>query len=281
MREYRDYLGPDQSRPYALGSSPAVKALIIANVAIYFGWLILSKLVIPYGFGYTKPIPLFQWVGVDPDAAIGKGYIWQFFTYAFFHQLESPLHLVFNMLALYFFGREIEALYGTRKFLFLYVAAAVFAGLCHCIDYHRAVPAIGASGAVYAVMVVFALHFPHQKILFFFLLPLEVWLVVTILIGIDVAVYLGSPGSGGGVARLAHLGGAFFGFLFYRFQGSVEAYIEEMEGRMAKREQAQEEELEARLDTVLDKINREGMGALSKKEWEILKKASKHYQRRP
>jgi membrane associated rhomboid family serine protease len=280
MREYRDYMGPEASRPWTLGQSPAVKGLIVANVAIFFASILAFNAILPVFFGRQVNVGrLFEWVGLSPPLALGKGYVWQFVTYAFFHRTDEVLHLVFNMLALYFFGREVEALYGTAKFLFLYVAAAVFAGLCFCLDYHLGAPAIGASGAVYAVMVVFALHFPFQKVLVFFLLPLEVWIVVLIAIAFDASMYL-ARGSGDNVAHLAHLGGAAFGYLFYRFQHRVESYIEHVEGRMAKKEQAHEEELEARVDTILEKINREGMGALSKKELDLLKKASKHYQKK-
>ena len=278
MREYRDYLGPEASRPYSLGLSPAVRTLVIANVAVFFGMLIGLRIILPLFHIELKYEEFFRWVGVSYETSLKGGYVWQFVTYAFFHDPNDFWHLVFNMAGLWFLGSEIEALYGQKKFLFLYIGAAVFGGLCHCIDTNLNVPAVGASGAVYAVLVIYALHFPHQRLLFLFLIPVEAWIVVAICIGADVTAYLARGTDG--IAHLAHLGGAAFGYLFFRFQGSFESYIEEMERRMAKKEQAHEEELEARLDTVLDKINREGMAALSKKEWEVLKKASKHYQRR-
>lgn len=280
MREYRDYMGPDPSRPWTLGLSPTVKSLIIVNAGLFFASILLFKAILPLVFPHQVSFDdLLGWVGLSPALALGKGRVWQLVTYAFFHDPAGIMHLAFNMLALYFFGREVEALYGPAKFLFLYVGAAVMGGLLFCIDYHLGTPVIGASGAIYAIMVVFALHFPFQKVLVFFLLPLEVWIVVLIAIGFDVSMYLAGGGSDG-VAHLAHLGGAGFGYLFYRYQHRVESYIEQVEGRMAKKEQAHEEELEARVDTILEKINREGMGALSKKELEILKRASKHYQRK-
>jgi membrane associated rhomboid family serine protease len=281
MREYRDYFGPEASRPFSLGLTPAVRGLIIANVAVFFASLVAVKLLLPLvfradaGFSYGR---LLEYVGLVPRKALLDFHIWQFFTYSFFHDLASPLHLLFNMVTLYFFGREVETIYGTRRLLFVYFAAAFFAGLCHCIDFDGG-PLHGASGAVYAVLILYALHFPRQKILFFFILPLDAWIVVAILIGFDVTMWL-SPGPGDNVSHLAHLGGALFGFLFFRFQGRVESYMERVEEKIAQRETAALEELEARVDEILAKINREGMSALSKKELEILRRASKHYQRK-
>jgi membrane associated rhomboid family serine protease len=189
------------------------------------------------------------------------------------------------MLALYVFGRDIENLYGRRPFLLLYLGAAVAGGALHCaVSFREPSPLLGASAAVYAVMVVYALHFPRQRVLFFFLLPLEVSFTVGLLIAFDLAVHLGwqTAGAPGGAANLVYLGGAAYGYAFFRLRGAVSRHLGRLKGQSARCEVAEEaeEEIEARLDSVLAKINREGMGALSKKEWEVLRKASKHYQRK-
>ncbi len=280
MREYREYWNPDEGRhAYYWGLSPMVKWLIVANVAAFFALLIVVNVILPFLF--DRPIPMgevLSWIGLVPTRALGEGHVWQFFTYMFVHSHRDFLHLVFNMLGLYFFGREIEALYGPRKLLFLYIAAGVFAGLLHCISWDT-MPTIGASGAVYAVLVLYACHFPHQKILFFFLIPLEVWIVVAVLIGFDLAVFLSYEGSDG-VAHLAHLGGALFGYAFFKLRGRVEDYLESVEERLDRRERQAEEDLEAKLDSILEKISKDGMTALSKKERDFLKRASRHYQKK-
>src|SRR5262249_12305056 len=151
-------------------------------------------LVLPYIVGVheapgTVALRVLDYVGLVPQKAIGRGWIWQLVTYAFFHDDRQVLHLVFNMLTLYFFGREVETLYGPRRFLSLYLLSAVFAGLAYCVGWEAA-PLIGASGAVYAIMVTYAFHYPRQRVLFFFLVPLEVWIVVTLLIGIDLTMQI-------------------------------------------------------------------------------------------
>jgi len=270
MQEYRDYYGPDAGRPTALGFTPAVRALLVSNVAIF-----LVSVVVAHRFWPD----LFRYFGLVPRRALGEGWIWQFFTYPFLHSTADALHLLFNVISLYFFGREIESLYGTRRFLVLYFAAACAGGLLHCaIEWGSGLPVVGASGAVYGVMVVYALHYPRQKILFFFILPMEMWLLVALLIAFNTAFYAAGAS---GTAYLAHFGGAVFGYAFWRLRAPFESYFERVAHRMAERENARGEELEARLDSVLEKINREGMGSLSKKEWEVLKRASRHYQRRP
>src|SRR5438128_2155830 len=107
MREYREYMGPDASRPWTLGLSPTVKALIVSNIAVFFASILLFRGILPVVFPHKVGFEtLTQWLGLSPSLALGKGYVWQFVTYAFLHKPDDLLHLIFNMLALYFFGRE-------------------------------------------------------------------------------------------------------------------------------------------------------------------------------
>ena len=280
MREYREYFRPDENRPPLwLGLSSVTHALIVANIFLFLAFVIGAFLIRPYLPG-TSDAPadyarkVLETLGLVPTAALGGGRAWQFLTYGFIHDPRAfPIHLVFNMLVLYFFGREVETLYGPRRFTVLYFAASLFAGLVACLDYQPSV-ICGASAAVYAVMVAYACHYPRRRILFFFLFPLEVWALVGLLIGLDVAAYL----KAGEPAGLAHLAGALFGWLFYRLEPRFGIYLDRFERHVAKQEHEHEEEIEARLDTLLEKISRDGMSALSKKERDFLKRASAHYQ---
>ncbi len=265
MQEYRDYYGPEGGRfPSSLGLTPAVWALLIATLAVFCGSLIAANLL-------GGPARLFAYVGFAPALAIGSGWVWQIATYSFFH--DNLLQLLFTALGLYFFGREVESIYGTKKFLILYFGATVAAAAAYALGWPSD-PFVGAAG-VYALLLVFALHYPRQKVLLFFILPIEVWLLVAIILGFDFLFFVT-----GGMATWAwaHFAAAGFGWVFFRYRHWLEGAIERVQDRMARREVAQEEELEARLDSVLQKINREGMASLTKKDWEILKKASRHYQ---
>jgi membrane associated rhomboid family serine protease len=284
MREYRDYLQPDEAKtPFWLGLSSVTQVLILVNAAVFLVFVLGIFVVLPYGFGYGPPQRVSQqvldYVGLIPQLAIGKFWLWQLFSYSFLHSYETPLHLVFNMVTLYFFGREVETLYGPKRFLTLYFVAGFVAAICYCAgSYGAARPLIGASGAIYAVMVTYAFHYPRQRILFFFLIPLEVWIVVTILIGVDLTMLI--TGQNTGVGYLAHLGGAAFGFIFYRYQDRLDAYLERVERRIQKSEREHDEEIEARLDTLLEKISKDGISSLSRKERDFLKRASRHYQKK-
>jgi len=282
MQDYREYFRDDEPRPAVwLRFTSITQVLIVLNVALFALVVLTAYLFLPYVLGVGRAPELtvrtlFDYVGLVPSAALGKLWAWQLVTYAFFHSVQNVLHLVFNMLVLYFFGREIETIYGRKRFLVLYFAAAAFAGLGYCAFQYSDVPLIGASGAVYAVMVVYAFHYPRQRVLFFFLVPLEIWVVVAILIGLDVTLQI--TGGAGSAAPIAHLAGALFGFLFFRLRGRVETYFDRLERRMERAEREHEEEIEARLDTLLEKISRDGMNSLTKKEREFLKRASRHYQ---
>lgn len=284
MREHREDLRADDGRPTWLGLSSVTNALIVANVAVFFLLLFTMFIVRPRILGITDPSPLEfakqvrELLGLVPTAALAHGRVWQLLSYAFVHHTDGPgpLHLVICMLSLFFFGREIETLYGPRRFLALYLAGAVFAGLVYCALDYGATPIVGASGAVYAVMVAYACHYPRRRILVFLIVPLEVWLVVAILIGWDAAMYL--SGDAASLGFLAHAGGALFGWLFYKLEPRVELALRRVERRGRRPELEHDEEIEARLDTLLEKISRDGMGALSKKERDFLKRASSHYK---
>jgi membrane associated rhomboid family serine protease len=276
MRENAD-------RPHALGIYPGTIGLIVANVAMFVLPLVIVSGILPHVSRVEFDMGDLQRIlGVVPERAIGSGWIWQFFTYSFLHDPSSPLHLVFNMVALYFFGTEVEGLYGTRRFLALYMGGAVMAGIVFCADYGLGMPAIGASGAVYAVMVVFAIHFPRRVIqvfALFFFIPIEAWLLVSIAILLDTSSYL-YGGSRDGVAHLAHLGGCLAGWLFYRYGGRLEALADRVEASIDQREKQAEEDLDQALDRVLEKINKSGMGSLSREEKKILERASKRFRQR-
>lgn len=125
------------------------------------------------------------------------------------------------MISLYFFGPPLENLWGPKRFLFFYLVAGLGAALIHMgSSYYEyiqdptqyIVPALGASGAVYGVLVGFAMLFPRRKIMLLFPpIPMPAGVLVLLMIGYD--LYAGLSGSGTGIAHFAHLGGAFFGAL--------------------------------------------------------------------
>ena len=183
--------------------TPAVKWLIIANVAMFLAtWI-------------YEPIILF--LGLTPRIVIEQFWIWQLATYAFLH--GGAVHILFNMLGIWMFGVELERLWGTRQFVKYYAITGVGAGLTVLAvglvlgpysDTYR-IPTIGASGALYGLLVAFAYYYPDRPLLMFFLFPIPAKYFVMI---VGAMAFLSAPQSR--VSEAAHLGGLVIGYLYLR-----------------------------------------------------------------
>lgn len=258
------------------GITPTVKALLIANIVIYFMLLLLSAI-----FGRAKGLNfdrLVEFVGFVPSKGFERWYLWQYITYAFVHA-QNPFHILFNMYVLWWAGSEIERRMGQRQFLLLYMTAALGAIMLH-IPYAylsglRASPVVGASGAIMALLVVFAGMFPDRKIYLFVFGPFTARSIVIIFILIDFAFLLSQESQ---TANAVHIGGALYGFAYLKLSHRVEEFFERIRTRLEEEERMAQRNLKIDLDNVLRKIHSEGMESLSREERAILNKASKHYR---
>jgi membrane associated rhomboid family serine protease len=143
---------------------------------------------------------------------------WQIITYSFLH--GGIAHLLLNMFALYMFGGELERLFGSKRFFYLYFISVITAGLTQLIvtsaSHSPPYPTAGASGGVFGILLAYALHFPHRRILLLIPpIPLPAWLFVT-LYGL-IELFLGITGTMAGVAHFAHLGGMIGAWLVIRY----------------------------------------------------------------
>jgi membrane associated rhomboid family serine protease len=274
--------------------------LIIANVMVF----ILQMTTRPDNGGES---PLFRAFALDPNRVI-HGEIWRLVTCAFLHSETQVFHIIMNMLVMWWFGSEVEEIYGPKEFLATYLAAAVFSSLAY-VGYEYAVnaahphTAVGASGAITTMMVLFALHFPTRTLLFMMIIPMPAILLVALYVLMDVFHIMGAGGGEKNVAFAAHLGGALFGFLYFRFQWRVlnwwpsrmsmkprrfsrprlRVYREPVDSDTALADgpfDDSSEQLEAQLDTVLEKVARYGQTSLTTREQQILLKASEVYKQR-
>jgi len=186
-----------------------VKWLIISNVAVY--------LVFFFG-SYVRGDEIFRSLQLVPIEVL-HGEIWQLVTYLFLHSLNGPGHILFNMLALWMFGAPVEDTWGTKRFLQYYFLCGIGAGVCVVVaglffgDSHT--PTIGASGAIYGLLLAFGMLFPEQEILVAFLFPIKAKYMVMIFGAI---AFIFSFQRGSTVSNLAHLGGMIFGFIYIRTQ---------------------------------------------------------------
>lgn len=192
-----------------LGLPTAIRAFIGISVAMYLLQVIGSFIPVQGQNGNRWLIQALAFQPEMPDAFIQ---IWRFFTYLFLH--GSPFHLIFNMLWLWWMGRPVEERIGPRSFTTLFLGAGIGGALLDIalsLIFGTA-NVIGASGAVYGIMVAFAMLYPTVPIMLFLLPPLEARYVVAGIIVIDV-LFLGT---GDGVARIVHLGGAATGYLIMK-----------------------------------------------------------------
>jgi len=171
----------------------------------------------------SPPVSIVQdWLKLDTDKVLKKGQIWRLLTGAFCHDRFGVWHILFNMLFLYWFGRFVEATYGSTEFLCFYLAAALVASVAFMGlelftgDRHGA---IGASGAVMAVVCVFAIWNPNYTIRWNFLFPIPIKIMVLIYVIFDlhpVLLALSGTVTHTGIAHAAHLGGLLFGYVYYK-----------------------------------------------------------------
>ena len=192
--------------------TPAIKAIILANVAIFIaGWL-AGAVGLP-----TRAINSI--FGLTPSAVLTRLYVWQLVSYMFLH--GGVFHILFNMLALWMFGVELERMWGSRYFTKFYFVTGVGAGLVHMLlsltpfgAGAYVIPTVGASGAIYGVLLAFAMYFPNRPILIYMLFPVPAKYAVMIMGAL--AFMAAGEGSGTGVANTAHLGGLLVGYLYLK-----------------------------------------------------------------
>jgi membrane associated rhomboid family serine protease len=181
-----------------------VKALIAANIAVYL-LQIVSHLL---GSSFID-----LYFGLVPARVTQELMLWQFATYMFLH--GSVFHIFFNMLTLFMFGNELERYWGTPRFLNYYFITGIGAGICSwVVAPHSFSVVIGASGAIYGLLLAYGLTYPNRIVYVNFLLPIKVkWLVV--IMG-AMAFFSSIGGAESGIASIAHLGGMVVGYLFLK-----------------------------------------------------------------
>ncbi|HTY60708.1 MAG TPA: rhomboid family intramembrane serine protease [Acidobacteriota bacterium] len=181
-----------------------VRILIIVNIAVYLLQVVAHLL----GSHFVD-----LYFGLVPRLVTQEYMLWQFATYMFLH--GSPFHIFFNMLTLFMFGNELERYWGTRRFLSYYFITGIGAGICSwLVAMNSWSVIIGASGAIYGLLLAYGVTYPNRIVYLNFLLPVKVKWMVLIMGGF---AFLSSiTGSESGVASIAHLGGMAIGYVFLK-----------------------------------------------------------------
>lgn len=288
-----------QSFRFGLGAglTSAVKYLIIANVACFV-------------LQHVLPQEVVAWFQLVPVSVIHDFTLWQLASYMFLHG-SGIWHILINMLVLWMFGCELEREWGSKAFLLYYFVCGIGAGLFHVLlGIDSAIPVVGASGAIYGLLMAFGMLFPERMITFliFFILPVQIKAKYLVMIIAGISLFSGIFDPNSGVAHFAHLGGMIVGFLFLKMDWRWAAmrrsasawmdpdYAPPTYGKPARgvsalkdwfrrrkqkkhhmevvRRRQHEMNLRERVDVILDKINEVGYDHLTLEEKEILKRAS-------
>jgi membrane associated rhomboid family serine protease len=196
---------------------PGLKWLLISNTAVF---------VLQYLFASTVGPLTREWLALSAVQVVRHLYLWQLATYMFLH--GGIWHLLFNMLTLWIFGMQLEREWGTRRFLKYYFYCGIAAGVCVVLintvialfssstqtaNFYWGVPTIGASGAIFGILVAFGVLYPNQTVLMNFLFPIKAKYMVMIYAGIELLMTFG-PNTG--VSTIAHLGGMAFGYVYLK-----------------------------------------------------------------
>jgi membrane associated rhomboid family serine protease len=269
------------------GLSPAVRLLLVVNVAVFaLNALLLGRLSDPAPGGGAWLA--FSWSGLFDGHGLG---LLRLVSYQFTHAFVDPLHLLMNLLVLWMFGAMVEPRLGYRGTLQLYLAGGIGGAVLHvavaALQGMANVPLVGASGACYAFLVHAACCAPRQPVLLL-LVQVPLWGLAALLVGLGlystfVELATGYPG---GVSHGAHLGGALVGGLVQRLgwwqdHGAAErsagglAGVGERLRRWRQQQKAQQQQrAEQQLDAILAKVQAQGLAALTPAERRCLQQAS-------
>jgi len=193
--------------------TPAVKAILYTNVGVFLVCFIATN------FFHSEIIASI--FGLKPQLLFERGAVWQLVTYLFVHDATGFTHVLFNMLALWMFGVDLERRWGTHGFVRYYAITGIGAGIATALisllpfgatkDIYWATT-IGASGAIYGLLLAWALLFPHRQMLFMFIFPLPARVAATLMGGMSFLAAV--SGRNGSVAEATHLAGLLVGWIY-------------------------------------------------------------------
>jgi membrane associated rhomboid family serine protease len=266
------------------------------------------------GRGNARPDALTAALELDVGRTL-DGEVWRVVTYALVHQPWNILHIVFTAIFLIWIGHQVEDLYGSREYLAFFFVCTLIGGVAYTVVgvfMHGSPPLLGPSGAVTAILVLFALHYPTRTISLFWYIPVPIWLLVAIYALTDIAGL--AQGHANPAAVAVHLAGAAFAFVYHTYTlrvlnlfpggGGTGKSVRRMpQPRLRVRRDEPEpepaataagaagaaavggsssvdEHLEAKLDQVLEKVQRHGKESLTEVEREILLRASEVYKKK-
>lgn len=257
--------------------TPGIKILLITNAVVF----LIQRVA---GFEFTALM------GVTPTMVLQDLYFYQLFTYMFLH--GGWFHLLINLFVLWMFGTEIELTWGTKRFFKYYFLTGIAGGVFTVMfQPNSTFPTVGASAAIYGLLVAYAVMFPNRTIYLYFLFPIKVKWAVILFIGLEMMAVLNTQPDG--IGHWAHLGGAVVGFLYLKADWRLGNFlrwfspfyywkkIKYRRGhRKLQKNRQKTEEIMKRVDLILDKINEVGFDKITEEERRFLDDASEILSRK-
>ena len=261
-----------QANPGQLSYKPqlfndAIKLLVSVNLTIFFLQTISGKEHL-----------LFDLFGLVPQAIWSDFMIWQPFTYLFFH--GNIWHILINMFVLWMFGSELENAWGRKNYLKYYFMTGIGAGIVTCLfNLQSNIPVVGASGAVYGILLAYGLSFPNRTVYLYGLIPIKsIWFVIAI----GILAFFSSFQQMTQISHLTHISGMAIGYIFLKRRWrlndiwfKIRKKTLEYRIQIEDVKQSKEKVLEKDIDNILDKIQKVGFKGLSDQELNKLYNASK------
>ena len=272
--KYRLQFNPSEVSYKSQFFTDAIRTLVLVNVVVY----VLQSLS-------GKEDVFFRLFGLVPSSFLSELMIWQPFTYMFFHapfySSVGISHILLNMLGLWVFGRELEQAWGKNNFLKYYFVTGIGSGLVTFLfQINSDSPVIGASGAVYGVLLAYGLSYPNRMLYIWGIIPVKsLWLVIIM----GAIAFFGLLGNADGISHVTHISGMVIGYfmlnkkwrwrelLFKIRKKTIEFQVQRHEEKVAKKIMFKKD-----IDLILDKIQKEGFSSLTSKEKNKLYDASKN-----
>ena len=251
--------------------TPAVKWLLIINVAVF----VASFIIRPLGEF------LFTHFSVHPARFLQ---LWRLITYQFLHDISGFGHIFWNMLILFFFGPMLERLWGSKRFLTFYLVCGAMGGVLYPLlalaGWLPKAPLIGASGAILGMLAAGAILFPNMRVLVMFIFPVRLRILAVILALVSILILLRPEQFENAGGEAAHLAGMVTGAIYVLSQASRSKLKIKISADRWKKKIAQQHNLQAEVDRILQKVHDSGIHSLTSKEKKILKQGTEAEQTR-
>ena len=291
----------DSSAPSMMRAASAMSMtnkLVVANVVVYIlCWLAGNS-------NQDLNNKIYDALSIGSDFFTYPWEIWRLITAGFMHAAawgpdtnSGVMHIAFNMFGLWMFGRFVEQRYGAKEFLRFYLLAIIVSSLIFAVSYYflelpegiPVVRAVGASGGVVAVVILYCFLYPKTKLLMMMIIPVDAWIAGLMYVGYDIFLAVrSSTGDATGIAWQAHLGGAAFAALYFKMGWKFSG-----QGRTKRKpktklkihkpvtdELSADEQLIARGEKILEQVHQRGESSLSARQRQTLQRYSELMQQR-